>query len=235
MTIYLYSGTPGSGKSYHATRDIYEKIVYKKNPVICNYDLSHDMKGYDELYHYKSNQDLDPDWLVEFSQEWFKTHRFRENEILLVVDECQLLFNSREWNNPKRMDWLQFFSQHRHYGYKVIFVAQSDKMVDRQFRALFEYETIHRKMANFGIAGRIISLLVLGRLFTAITTYYGLKERIGVKFFVLRKRIMRLYDSYDSFKRQAADEVRDTGRRKGGPRVTRRGGGGAAKAADAAA
>lgn len=203
MTIYAYTGTPGSGKSYHATRDIYEKLRYKRNPVICNYDLSHDMPHYDELYHFKSNAELDPDWLVEFSQQWFQTHRFREDEILLVCDECQLLFNSREWNNPKRMAWLQFFSQHRHYGYKVILIAQDTKMVDRQFRALLEYETVHRKLSNFGFVGFLLSLIALGRVFTAVTTYYGLKERIGVKFFVLRKRIMRLYDSYTTFKRDA--------------------------------
>lgn len=223
--IVLYSGTPGSGKSYHATDDIRLSMLRGRTPVICNYDLSHDLPNYDELYHFMPNDQLDPDWLVEFANDWWQGHRFREDGILLICDEAQLLFNSREWNNPNRQAWLQFFSQHRHYGYKVIFIAQSDKMVDRQFRALIEMETIHRKLANFGIGGKILSLVALGRVFTAVTTYYGLKERIGVRFFVVRKRVTGLYDSYTTFKRlEPARGARgDAGRRKGGPRVSPRG------------
>lgn len=205
MTIYLYSGTPGSGKSYHATADIWD-YVNRRYPraVVSNYDLRHDMRNYDVAYHYLPNGALDPDWLVDFSARWFASHKFQEDSILLVLDECQLLFNSREWNNPRRMAWLEFMSQHRHHGYKVILIAQSDKMVDRQFRALIEYEVKHRRLANFGIVGKVISLVALGRLFGAITTYYGLKERIGVRFFVPRRRVLGLYDSYQHFQRDGS-------------------------------
>lgn len=202
MTIYLYSGTPGSGKSLHATADIKDAIFWRKHPrpVICNYDLAitGDKRKY---FTYKPNHDLHPQWLVDFSKEWFKSHPFKEDRILLVIDECQLLFNSREWNNPERMAWLEFFSQHRHYGYKVIFVAQSDKMVDRQFRALIEYDVNHRKLGNFGFVGAVMSAFFLGRLHVAVTRYYGLSERVGVKWFLARKGIFKLYDSYTSFER----------------------------------
>lgn len=212
MTITLYSGTPGSGKSYHATADIRDALYFRRNPmpVICNYDLSHDIAHYDTHFHYLPNNVLTPDWLVRFAGEWWETHPFHEDRILLVIDEAQLLFNSREWQNPLRMAWLQFFSQHRHYGYKVIFIAQSDKMVDRQFRALLEYDCIHRKLSNFGIGGKLLALFCLGRVFTAITKYYGNNDRIGVRFFVLRRRVMRMYDSYTQFKRLDDGEgVRD--------------------------
>lgn len=201
MTIYLYSGTPGSGKSYHATDDMRLSLIRGRKPIVCNYDIRHDFNNYENLYHYKPNDVLDPDWLVKFAEDWWKSHPFKEDSIILVIDECQLLFNSREWQNPRRMAWLQFFSQHRHYGYKVIFIAQSDKMIDRQFRALLEYDVIHRKLANFGLAGKILSLVALGRVFTAITKYYGASERVGVNFFVVRKRTTRLYNSYSTFKR----------------------------------
>ena len=38
----------------------------------------------------------------------------------------------------------------------MILIAQFDKMVDRQFRALFEYEYVHRKVSNFGVVGWLI-------------------------------------------------------------------------------
>lgn len=202
MTIYLYSGTPGSGKSLHATADIKDALFWRRYPrdVICNYDLALP-ESKRPFFHYKPNSELHPSWLVDFSKEYFKSHKFGEDKILLVIDECQLLFNSREWNNPERMAWLEFFSQHRHYGYKVIFVAQSDKMVDRQFRALIEYDVNHRKLSNFGLVGALMSLMFLGRLHVAVTRYYGLSERVGVHWFVARKGIFKLYDSYTSFRR----------------------------------
>lgn len=211
--IYLYTGTPGSGKSYHATLDIWDALNRRNPlPVIANFDLRHDVRNYDAAYHYKSNLNLHPEWLVEFAKRWWESHRFHEDRILLVIDEAQLLYNSREWNNPDRMAWLQFLSQHRHYGYKVILIAQSDRMIDRQFRALCEYDVQHRKLSNFGLGGRLLSLFCAGRLFVAVTLYYGLKERTGVKFFVTRKKYHALYDSYSTFERLEAKKPRQNAR-----------------------
>lgn len=118
----------------------------------------------------------------------------------------RLLFNSREWQNNDRMAWIQFFSQHRKYGYTVILVAQFDKMVDRQFRALLEYEYVHRKVSNFGLVGWIMSLLFLGRAHVCIQRYYPLNQRLGAKWFIARKSIFRMYDSFGDFARLSDDD-----------------------------
>lgn len=211
--IYLYSGTPGSGKSMHSCMDVWDCLNRRKPiPVIANFDVRHDLRNYDEAYHYISNKNLHPEDLVLFARDWWESHRFREDSLVLIVDEAQLLFNSREWNNPDRMAWLQFLSQHRHYGYKVILIAQSDRMIDRQFRALLEYNVVHRKLSNFGIGGFILSMVCLGRLFVAVTTYYGLKERTGVRFFVARKKWANMYDSYAEFERLEAKRPKALGK-----------------------
>ena len=113
----------------------------------------------------------------------------------------QLIFNSREWQNSDRMAWIQFLSQHRKYGYSVILIAQFDKMVDRQFRALIEYEYVHRKVSNFGVVGWLMSLLFLGRAHVCIQRYYPLGQKLGAKWFVARKRVFAMYDSYGDFAR----------------------------------
>ena len=41
--IYLYSGVPGSGKSYHATMDIREFAIEKKLYVITNLPVNYDL------------------------------------------------------------------------------------------------------------------------------------------------------------------------------------------------
>jgi zona occludens toxin (predicted ATPase) len=213
MTIYLYSGTPGSGKSLHATRDIRDKLRYAKNPVVANYNLSQNVKGR-ENFHYYSNDEMTPEVLQAVSRDWFSNHRFKEDAILLVLDECQLLFNSRDWGKHDRMDWLEFFSQHRKFGYKVIFIAQFDRMVDRQIRSLIEYEYIHRRLGNFGIKGKIMTLFTVGELFVCVKRFYPLKERVGVECFKAHRSIFRMYDSYATF---GQTDGQPAGRGQGAP------------------
>lgn len=208
MTISLYSGTPGSGKSACATMRIYKRLK-RKLPVIANYNLNQSILPNGKLFTYVDNSRLTPGLLVKSAGDWFSSHRFGEDRILLVIDECQLLFNSREWQNTDRMQWLEFFSQHRKYGYAVILVAQFDKMVDRQFRALIEYEYIHRKVSNFGLAGWCLSLLFAGRAHVVVQRYYPLNQKVGSRFFIPSKKTFQLYDSYGTFRRDSETDQAD--------------------------
>lgn len=208
MTISLYSGTPGSGKSLHATERIYKRLN-RNLPVIANYNLDSKKIPHPKLFTYVDNSTLTPGLLVEKAGDWFSRHRFGEDRILLVIDECQLLFNSREWQNSDRMEWLEFFSQHRKYGFAVILVAQFDKMVDRQFRSLVEYEYIHRKVSNFGLAGWCLSLLFGGKAHVVVQRYYPLSQKVGSRFFIPRKKWFGLYDSYGTFRRDDAPDLPD--------------------------
>lgn len=88
MTISLYSGTPGSGKSLHATERIRARLK-RGLPVLANYNLDKSKIPNPELFHYVDNQDLKPSVLVNFARGWFGTHHFGEDKILVVVDECQ--------------------------------------------------------------------------------------------------------------------------------------------------
>ena len=200
MTIYLYSGTPGSGKSLHAARDVRDAIKYKNIPVVANYEFNVQHLG--GTFRYVSNYELTPEVLRRFAAEWWKEHEFKEDRILLVIDECQLLFNSRDWQDSRRMEWLEFFSQHRKYGYKVIFIAQFDRMIDRQIRSLLEYDVQHRKVSNYGKIGFILRLLLFGELFYCCTYYYPLKEKVGGEWIRYSKNLGELYDSYKTFERK---------------------------------
>lgn len=195
--VYLFSGTPGSGKSLHTAKDIIDRAILGK-PVIGNFPV--DLSRYCRAdYTYCPNDALTPEFLIGYSREYFKTHRFREGAILLVIDECQLIFNAREWQQSGRAQWLSFFTQHRKYGYNIYLVAQFDRMIDRQIRSLIEYECIHRKASNFGFGGKLFSLAAGGNLFVCVTMWYPLKARIGSEFFKCKKRYYRIYDSYASF------------------------------------
>lgn len=192
--IYLYTGTPGSGKSYHATYDIYKKVYQKskkfKPRVISNYYL--DLKN--DNFFYLDNSEITTNYLYDFAK---KNHKFGlESQTLVVIDEAQIIFNSRDWNSSRkgesRMDWIKFFSQHRKFGYNIILIAQNDRMIDRQIRALVEYEVAHMKINNYF---RILPLT----FFLAVYRWYGQKMKLTSETFLYRKKIANLYNSYEYF------------------------------------
>lgn len=205
MTIYLYSGTPGTGKSLHAANTIRFALNRRKpRPVIGNFKLDdHAPVRHLEEFHYYPNAELSPDLLMDFADDyWSGRDFFREDYLTFVADECQLLWNSRLWTAKDRIAWLEFFSQHRKYGYRVIFIAQSAKMVDNQFRMLIEYEWMHRKVSNLGIIGSLLGGLFLNRLYMHINYYYQTSERLGMDWFIASNKDFRMYDTHARFERQ---------------------------------
>lgn len=208
MTVYLYSGTPGSGKSLHAANDLRFALNRRKpRPVIGNFPINTAKVRHPEMYHYLPNEQLKPDWLFDFADRWWDEHPddFGENKILLIIDECQLLFNARTWSSKDRLAFLEFFSQHRKAGYKVILVAQNAKMVDNQFRMLIEYDVIHRKMSESGLVGWLLGLPFGGRLFVRVLYYYQLNERLSADWYIGRRADMELYDTHARFERARDD------------------------------
>lgn len=196
--IYLYSGTPGSGKSLHVASLLYWKLRAKKM-CIANFNFNAAKCKKNPEFVYIDNEKMNPDCLKKMSFDYFKSHKFKEGAITLIIDECQLLFNAREWNKKGRSEWLSFFTQHRKYGYDIILICQFDLMIDRQIRSLIEYEFIHRKVSNFGLFGKIFSLFFGGNLFVSVKVWYPLKEKVGSEFFRAKKFYYKLYDSYSDF------------------------------------
>lgn len=215
--IELYSGTPGSGKSLHQAAQILEYCNYGfpavGNTAIDSSVLRKKRRG---LYTYVPNDKLTVSRLVQISRDYFKNHKFKEDRILLVIDEAQILFNAREYGRKDRAPWLSFFSQHRKYGYHIILVAQFDRMIDRQIRCLIEYEEKHRKVKNIGFGGAVFNAVSLGGLFCSVRMWYPLQEKVGISFFKYRRKLSRLYNSYAVF--EAVEDRTQTATGGGGPR-----------------
>ncbi|MCM1468374.1 MAG: zonular occludens toxin domain-containing protein [Alistipes sp.] len=205
--IELYSGTPGSGKSLNTTRRIYFHVE-SGLPVIANFDVNlvylekhlsmFRVKG--GTFLFKENWEITPQFLLDYSSYYFLSHKFKEGKILLILDECQLLFNAREWDAKNRKEWLSFFTQHRHLGYDIILACQWDRMIDRQLRCLIEFEYKHRKLSNLGKLAYIVTIPFRHKLFAAVKFYYPLKEKVGISFFTCRKKYYKIYDTLYLFK-----------------------------------
>lgn len=221
--IFLFSGTPGSGKSLHAADIVYHRLKLGK-PVITNYPLSVDscrtyknrkVQHIETHNHYSKKGEkmlpwvkdketdtyaLTPEFLVAYSRKYFGNRKVVEDEILLCIDEAQLMFNARQWSMAGRDKWNSFFSNHRKFGYKIILMAQFDRMLDSQIRSLIEYEVVHRKLLNFGWRGLLLSALFLSpRMHVAVKVWYPMREKVGSEFFKFKKFYSKMYDTYRDF------------------------------------
>lgn len=213
--IVLYSGTPGSGKSLHVAKRIWERLRLKQ-AVIYNYPINIEnvsekmwtyylRKVFPKLkprykkigrFDYWNNAEMTVGRLEQYAYQHHKEGK--EGQTLVIIDECGIKFNSRTFDRKDRMRWIEFFSRHRHYGFNFILVAQDDRMIDRQIRNLIEYDCKHRALSNYGTLGWLLTL-VMGKAFLSIERWYGARLITSREFFFLNKRKASIYNTFQMF------------------------------------
>lgn len=149
------------------------------------------------------------DGLLNYALQFHKRNnrgQILEHQTLLVLDECQELFNTRSWNRKDRLLWCAFFRQHGKLGYDVYLISQDDMVIDKQIRSILQDEYEHRCINNYKFFGKILGLLAGGKLFVCIRRTYMLGKRTkeskqDTYFFRGRKKYYEFYDSYKLFQR----------------------------------
>lgn len=211
--IYLYTGTPGSGKSYHAA-EVVDRALRRKVPVIANFQVNLNPKKHKGEFIYIDTLSLDPAFFMEYAQEHFDPRK-GEGQGMIFIDEAQIPFNPRTGFGAKdtktRMAWINYFSKHRYYFWDVVLITQNDRMLDRQIRSLVETEYKHRKLTNYGAKGMFM-IVVFHKMFVAVQYWYPIQERVGSEFFNLRKSVCKLYDTFKKFdkpKEEQSQEITD--------------------------
>jgi zona occludens toxin (predicted ATPase) len=151
MAIIGFCGTPGSGKTYEAVkklidnllcgRVIYTNIEGVEDP-ICQ-EMIKSVTGLSDLALRKQLNILEPNQLDNF---W--------NHIspgcIVILDEIQKVFGSREWQSEKNKMFGFWASTHRHHGYEVILITQNIERIDSAVRGLLEWTYVFRKVNFFG-------------------------------------------------------------------------------------
>ncbi len=197
MSIWLYSGTPGSYKSYHAVKDVISWLKSGKN-VICNFPVDFAKVGVKPrgVYEFWKNTDITCNNLLRFAEEHHKPSY--KPQTLVVIDEASVFFNPREFGRKDRMQWINFFANHRHFNFEIILITQQDRMLDRQIRGLIEYEVKHRALAKANLITMLLSKLFRG-LYMTIDIWYPCKMKVTANLNRFRKKIANCYDTMALF------------------------------------
>ncbi len=192
MTVYCYSGVPGSGKSLHLVQECLFRLKHnKRTKVVTNFDC--DLSPYnDRVFRFDAftfTPDLLMDWIRDDSG-----GDIRPNSYMIVWDEAQNVFNTRSWAEKGRMEWLRWFTTSRHWGCDVLLVAQQLDMLDKQIRGVVEVNVKHYRLSNlFKLVGPLTLWRPIFGWFSCYATNQKLKLQKGVIFG--RKSLFRRYDS----------------------------------------
>lgn len=201
MSVELMTGTPGSGKSLHAVNLIRHALNQGKL-VIANFEIPPDAPCDHTGFVYIPNSKLHPDLVVQMIDIWLSGgRRAFEGCVLLVIDECSIIFNSRRWSSKSRMPWLEFMSQSRKHFCRVVLIAQGAKMIDTQFRNLVDLEIQHYAVNSFGNWAWLLTLPLGGRLFLCREYQFQAKELLSTYLFRGSRKDCEMYDTHAIFAR----------------------------------
>jgi zona occludens toxin (predicted ATPase) len=194
--IKIFTGGPGNGKSFNMATKISDALRRGQNvistvPINTDY-ISKNGRRRIGKYTRIPIEEINPELLYGYM---INNHeKDKEHQTLIFMDECQIIFNSREWNKPGRKAWLLFFQVHRHLGFDVFLITQAATFLDKQIRELVEIEVQHRKVSN------MLWWFPL-TLFVQREVWYGVaeKHKIGSNFKLGLPSVFKIYDSYTIF------------------------------------
>lgn len=215
MAIELFTGFVGSGKSYAATKigcTIADAPAGKKY-VIANFPIKAKTKFLAKVpfikkyiknpqkncrWIFKDNDELTVDFLISESLKrgWDK----KEGSALVIFDEASIPFNARSFQRADRMEWINFLTQSRKFGYDIIFITQDARMLDKQIRVLCEFEVVHKKLNNM-FAFKWLSLFRI-TLFAGVSYWNGLNAKYTkgqLRLYTYKKSVADRYDTLRLF------------------------------------
>lgn len=207
MSIYVYTGKLGSGKSLCAVGRIRE-FLNKNLKVATNLDLT--------LYKLvrpqakkcvvfrlpdrPSIEDLDS---MGFGGD-IKESKNEELHGLIVLDECAHFLNTRNFQSKDRQFLIDWFVSARKRGWHVIFIIQHLNALDKQFRDMFAEHIVYcnrmdRLRLPFYFRWPVMMLGFSGKLpkiHRALVMYGSGQNAMKVDSYVYQGK--DLYETYDT-------------------------------------
>jgi zona occludens toxin (predicted ATPase) len=151
MTIIGFAGTPGSGKTYEAVKKVVDNLLDGR-VIYTNIEGLEDPICQEMIKSVTGLSDL----ALSCQLHIFEEHQLSEfwNHIqpgcIVILDEVQKIFSSREWQSEKNKMFGHWASTHRHHGFEVVLITQNMARIDSAVRSLLEWTYVFRKINFFG-------------------------------------------------------------------------------------
>lgn len=115
-------------------------------------------KRYLEWFYYDPNtiewvEDYDPKSKRSFQHPNFETAQYLPLNSLIILDELQNVFGSRDFDKPFTQAALPYITRHRHYGHNIFWASQNHEQVDVAFRRNTEQVWHLEGLENFALFG----------------------------------------------------------------------------------
>lgn len=149
--IIIHEGIPGAGKSYDAVRKILDALKLGRK-VYTNIDGLNQESCLEYIANFCGlTRDSLPGYL-QFIDKSQIMHfwDFIDPGSLIVIDEAQLYFNSRDFTKQSNREISDWASTHRHHGFDVIMISQRAERIDTAVRSLAEFKYRYRKLSFLG-------------------------------------------------------------------------------------
>ena len=158
--IYAIAGSPGSFKSVHVLekyiipalkkgRAVYTNIEKISSIYIATYFDMNPIEV-DSLLHILGREYADDG---TYSENPDLIRRFYDNvpnNALIVIDEAQNYFSSRDFKEQYSKDAIAYLTRHRHYGHDVIYITQNIDSVDITFRRNTQMTYVLKRAEHIG-------------------------------------------------------------------------------------
>jgi len=217
--IAYFVGSVGSGKSYHATKEIVEVMrkgshVYTNIPLDAVYMEKH---GLTDRYNLLDDDDLGDMLKGEYqyenapspnSAEFTKwkplPNGTRTTPNFIVLDELGTFLNARDWKktDEQTREFFKWLKEVRHHNCRAILIEQHFDNMSAQIRRLSEHVVHHRSLDQWQIWG-------ITPIPAPVTICHLVRHSKGKEKAISTEYIFRgeYYPAYDSFGRGDPDSA----------------------------
>jgi len=155
MTILLYTGRPGAGKSYSSVSNVIIPAIKAGRTVVTNVVLKKS-----EIYSKFPDANimsLDDSLSFDDADRVFNQSNFPAGSVF-VIDECSEFFPSGQKQSNLKDTVLQFFTKHRHSvgingkTSEIVLMTQASSQLSAWIRALIDTQYNHVKLDKHGFS-----------------------------------------------------------------------------------
>ncbi|MEH0021004.1 MAG: zonular occludens toxin domain-containing protein [Desulfobacter sp.] len=187
--ISCFEGLPGAGKTYDAMRKLLANLGRGRRVVTNISGLENEDKQ-EIIKHHMDFDDAQIKDLLRFlddtqvSEFW----KYAEPGDLIIIDEAQNFFNSRDWQTKTNREFGKWASEHRHLGIDVVLITQNVERIESSVRSLVEFTYRYKKLNMFGN--------LLSKKYIRFCYYGPSLDLVGKKTCSYDQKIFMCYKSY---------------------------------------